>query len=686
MRRWLVVLTVVALLGAGCSGGGGTDEADDGPPATVAEGDVAVAFPAGGRTMLRPFDSCDALLDHYREQALELVGPYGLGFGAPGMVVEDTAAEAADGAGAAVPPVPTVAQGGDEGAVSGTNVQEVGVDEPDLVKTDGEVIVTVAGGRVHVVDAATATQVASLPLPTDAWHHELLLAGDDLLVLSTGAPPHPGPIPLDGEALAIAPAFAATRTTLTRVDLADPADPQVRQTMRIEGAYRSARMIDGTVRLVLQSEPPGLQLVTPTDGSLTAEQEALERNRQLIRESTIDDWIPHAQLGTPGGDPGSPAPLLDCRQIAEPPAPSGLSTLAVVTLDLAGDLQATSAAGVVASGETVYASTDRLVVATSPWGRWIQPFAGRVDTPDQLRTDLHTFDITDPAATTYVASGSVPGVLLNQFALSFRNGHLRVATTTEAEWLTGEPSQSSLVVLAEDGDELAEVGRLDGLGVTERIHAVRFLGDDLAAVVTFRQTDPLYLVDLSDPAAPTLRGELHIPGYSAYLHPVADGWLLGVGQDADPETGQTFGPQVSLFDIRDLANPQRVAQVAFGEGWSPVEHDHRAFLWWGPAGRAVIPVELWGTVEPLPGEIAGDVVAPDRGQPFAGAVVVGVDGATLTEVGRITQRPDDATVDVWTPPVQRSLVIGEDLWTVSEVGLARHDLASLAREAVVPLS
>jgi hypothetical protein len=681
-------LLVLLLVLAGC-----TSRAADPVPVGLdepARDDVTVDEGDGGdrpvRTRLRPSTSCEDLLAWYVGAATDLVGPFGLGFGGGVEILESAAADSASGRTLAQPsaPVASATRAAAGPAVSGTNVQESGVDEPDLVKTDGRVIVTAVNGRVQVTDVATAAVVGEVPLPQDAWSAELLLDGTDLLVLATGGQGG-GPVGPAG----LVPAFPAERTTVTRVDLTDPADPQVRGSVRLEGAYRSARMVDGTVRLVVVSQPTGLAFTQPTDGGLAAEEAALEENRRILAASTIDDWVPHLQVVGPDGVAGETRPAFGCTQIAQPADPSGLSTLGVLTFDLRGDgLEPTSGAALVAAGDTVYASTDRLVVATSPWGGWIQPFLDTVriapPEPADLTTDLHTFDISDPATTRYVASGSVEGSLIGQFALSEADGIIRVATTTQPGWLgdVQAESQSSLVTLREEGEALVEVGRVDGLGLTEQIQAVRYLSPTLAAIVTFRQTDPLYLVDTSDPANPVVRGELKIPGFSSYLHPMGEGYLLGVGQDADEATGTVLGVQASLFDIRDLANPQRVAQVTFGSGSSPVEWDHRAFLHWAPTGQAVVPIELYGPVQPAP--VPGQEILFPEPRPedqFAGAAVLQVGAGSLAEQGRIAHRevrPGD-----FGPGIIRSLVVGDDLWTVSYEGLARFDLASLAREATV---
>ncbi len=665
---------------------GGTTPGGTTPGGTTPDPD-AVPADSPVAAQLVGFDSCDGLLDFYVAGAQDLVGPWGLG-GGEVMMLEDgsgVATEAAESADAGTDVGGVAVQSDSAGAreVSGTNVQEEGVDEPDVVKSDGEVIVTVSDGGLRVVDVDAGEVVGRLSLPDDeAWNAELLLDGTDLLVLTTGGD-WGGP----GPAADRVPAFLPERTTITRVDLADPAAPSVVGSVRLEGRYRSARMVDGTVRVVLVSQPTGLSFVQPGDGGLDAEQKAEDINRQILAESDLDDWIPHLQVQDADGSGGEVRPVLDCGDITHPVEFSGLSTVSVLTLDIAGDsMEPTSGAGLVAAGDTVYASTDRLLVTTSPWGQWRMPFLEDLGRPDdgEPTTDLHAFDISDPASTTYVGSGEVAGTLIGQFALSEADGVVRVATTTEPDWW-GEPqgrdeSQSSLVVLAEQDGALVETGRVDGLGVTERIYAVRYLGPDLAAIVTFRETDPLYLVDTSDPTAPRVTGELKIPGFSSYLHQVGDAHLVGIGQDAT-EDGRTTGLQASLFDVGDVTAPARVDQVTLGEGWSPVESDHRAFLHWAPTGQVVVPAELWeaGAWEEVE-DCADDCVEP---RPFLGAVVLELDGDTVTEQGRVAL-DDDAGRDWW-GEVRRTLVIDDDLWLVAGDRLVRVSLAGLDDRLDVPL-
>ncbi|GGK77846.1 beta-propeller domain-containing protein [Ornithinimicrobium pekingense] len=646
---------------------GGSTSPPAGPWDEAAARAAVTALPA---SFLADFDDCADLLTYYQANALEVVGPYGLGGHGGWYAAEgDEAFAAADSAGGDAGAAQQEAGSGGAVEHSTTNVQEEGVDESDIVKTDGRIIVTVVNGRVRIVDVASAEVVSTVRLPgrADRTHpSEVLLHEDTLVVLAQEW--SDGVHPVDGTFVA----FPATRTVVVTVDVSDPAAPRTLGSVRLEGGYRSARLVDGTLRLVMVTDPPGVEQTRPAKGTLAAEEEAEERNRELIRATTIDDWVPHLQVLDPEGRVQTTDALLGCDQVSRPRDPAGLSTMSVLTFDLGTAAPSpTSGAGLVATGSTVYASTDRLVVSTSLWDLWTWAGSPSADAlwpggAPANRTDLHVFDISDPGATRWSASGSVEGHLLSQWAVDEQDGVLRVATTVDPPGAS-QTSASSLVVLREDDGELVETGRVDGLGVTETIHAVRYLSADLAAVVTFRQTDPLYLVDTSDPTAPRVAGELKIPGYSAYLHPVGQDRLMGVGQDADEQTGRTRGLQVSMFDISDVTAPRQTQVLTWPDSWSPVEHDHRAFTWWPATGQVVLPMTRWGS-----GDGEGMDVRPQ--DHFGGVTVIGVDGQTLTEGPSVSTGPKQ---QAWGEGPMRTLVIGDQLWTLDWQGMARFDLATM---------
>lgn len=197
------------------------------------------------------------------------------------------------------------------------------------------------------------------------------------------------------------------------------------------------------------------------------------------------------------------------------------------------------------------------------------------------------------------AIGLVPGYLLNQFAMDIYKGNLRVATTTNAKWgyvdkdkkKWGQisPSKSQVIILEKKDKEFQEVGQVSDLGLEERIYAVRFLGDR-GFVVTFRNIDPLYALNLTDPTNPFNAGELKIPGYSNYLHPVEKDYLLAVGEDTDLY-GRPYGLQISLFDVKNLANPIQLQKtIVDRSSESSSQYDHHAFRYLPISEALILPI------------------------------------------------------------------------------------------------
>jgi uncharacterized secreted protein with C-terminal beta-propeller domain len=357
-----------------------------------------------------------------------------------------------------------------------------------------------------------------------------------------------------------------------------------------------------------------------------------------------------------------------CTSIQRPEVFSGLNSLTVLTIDVDKGLDPVDSDAVMTDGQTVYASRESLYVATQ---KAIAEQPGSERPPADLQTEIHKFDISKPDETTYEGTGVVTGTLLNQYSMSDEGGYLRVASTQAPLWWapgSDRPSESFVTVLKPDGGALRPVGRVGGLGKGERIYAVRFLGD-VGYVVTFRQVDPLYTVGLSDPENPKVLGSLDLLGYTAYLHPVGDGLLLGVGRAAD-EQGRTQGTQVSLFDVSDPAKPTRLSNKLLGSGSSSdAEFDPHAFLWWDPLKLAVLPVQIY--------DYQGDGKASTS---FVGAIGFNATRADgVTEAGR-AQHPTDSG---YSSPVTRSLVVGQRLFTVSVAGVLASDLQTFAERGFV---
>jgi hypothetical protein len=227
---------------------------------------------------------------------------------------------------------------------------------------------------------------------------------------------------------------------------------------------------------------------------------------------------------------------------------------------------------------------------------------------------------------------------------------------------------------------------VSGLGAGQQIYSVRFIGD-AGYVVTFKHVDPLYTIDLSSPESPRVAGQLELEGYSAYLHPVGEGLLLGVGQDVGAGS-RPNGTQLELFDVSSLATPRLVARVTLGNGSSSqVQYDHHAFLFWAPSELAVLPVSIYpmfpvAVMAPPPRAAAssdGRAASVEPASWFVGAIGFRVDRSGITELGRVAHDAQGGAG----PPIDRSLVIGQQLFTVSSEGVMASSLATLARQAFV---
>ena len=631
MRKAVAIVAGAALLAGACSSG----DDPEASRATSGVGDLHSNLPVGTwpqasfASALAPYDDCDALLTDLQDRALERVGPYGLdgGYGPVDDLVmlegDVAAAPSADGGEAAASRAPTTTVVDPTGS-SQTNVQEAGVDEPDSVKHDGSNLYSVVDGQLRVADVSgdAPTLRSTTDLPLAGGDLQLLLDGDRLLVIGSG---YGAVVPyaddLDGRAASsIAPTDAPT-TELAVLDVSDPTRPAVVDQLSVDGSLLGARMVDGRARLVTSAAPSGFDFVYPQ--SSRGEDVAEEANRRIITETTVEDWLPTSRRVV-DGEVTEVEPLVACDAVARPGVPSGTSTVSLLTVDVAdGTIDPADTVSVVADGQTVYASTDRLYVATTSE---LPPDVA--DDPqqadgDEVVTGVHAFDITGDGPAAYLATGEVPGHLLDQFAMSEHDGVLRVATTVE-DWSVRGQSESFVTTLGQDGADLVELGQVGDMGRGEEIYSVRFV-DDQGYVVTFRQTDPLYTLDLADPAAPAVVGELKIPGFSTYLHPIGDGRLLGIGQEATDQ-GRTTGTKVSLFDVNDPANPTEVTTWTVPGANSMAEGDHHAFLWWAPEDLLVVPLSSYG-YDPLTGAPTADT--------FEGAVGLTVAGDTITERGRI---------------------------------------------------
>jgi hypothetical protein len=612
--------------------------------------------------VLAPFGSCEEL-----ERTIE----DGVVLSMRSLLEQGAVGYAADGGVA----VPTAAAGPSQ--YTTTNSQVEGVGEADFVQNDGTRIAVLAGQQLHLARSWPPDALGrTASVPVEGWPHDLFLAGDRAVVFSAVYVPRT----LEGGRLAC-PAVAAAGgdftcgywasdvAKITTFDVSDLSAPRVISEAYLPGRYVSARRIGDRVRLVTTDSlpfPEGVELWAPvpagaSDGERKAVLEAVaSRNEALIRARTLDDWLRRATVKRPGLPDVEVAHA--CTDFARSSSPVRPGILTVATYDVAA-ASLVSRTSVLAEPGVVYASPETLYVATSHWWWWPEP--GQRDA-----TYVHAFDLRDPDRAAYVGSGVVDGTVRDQYALDEHDGALRAVTTLAERVDDGTPwgairTAGRLSVLAPRDGALALLGETPEFGAGETVLGTRLTGARGFAI-TARQVDPLFTFDLADPAKPTIVGELEMPGFISYLHPIDDTHLLGVGRQlAAP--GGPMQVKVALFDVSDLAHPIDVATALVGEGssWSDALWDPKAFTWFGARSLLAIPFADYATT------FTSDL------RLFHVDAATGIRPAGVLSLADLYQEPGPAFGWYWSPYVRRSILADDFVYAVSDAGIRSAAVAGL---------
>ncbi|MCB9660044.1 MAG: beta-propeller domain-containing protein [Sandaracinaceae bacterium] len=591
-----------------------------------------------------------------------------------------------------------------------TNTQVAGVDEPDFVKTDGGRIFLLHGQSVFALrswpaDATAETGRANV----EGSPLSMFLRGDTLVVFSSvqfadpdGSTPPIAFLPFPADAWG--PYYPYAYREFTKISLYDVSGdlPRLEGERYVEGSYRAARRHDDVVRVVMRSDTwqPQWGGARPQywndrgdmvgEGTFRRHVAAwLDERLDEVRTQDLDGFLPEEWVRAGGELVAVPPRCTDFYAAAPGQTDYGMTQVLALTLDDAGtsgDVDLTRSAFVLGDSSVVYANHEALVIAQSDWAwnGW-SPWGGAVS------TRLHRFDLDD-ASTTYRASGRVAGQINNQFSLDEQDGVLRVAVT-EDRWIdaNGQP------VVIEDGDpwregrsvqpvsrvltlddvagKLTELDRSADLAPGERLFSTRFVGDT-AYVVTFRQVDPLFVVDLSDPSDIVVRGEVEIPGFSTYMHPLDETHLLTIGRNIDPATQQDLGMQLQIFDVSAPDAPVRTHAYTV-MGYSQAQYDHLAFNYDARLGLLAIPLETYG--ETFESTLSLFSVSLVDGIAPAGTIA-------HTALFDGCLGPDGYYGCSYTASVRRGLFIEDFVYTISLGGVTAHALDDLNTSlATVPL-
>lgn len=446
---------------------------------------------------------------------------------------------------------------------STTNVQVEGVDEADVIKTDGEYIYYAKKNKIWIVKASPADDmkiVSVIDFPEAAGYGygfqplEIYVDGDDLIAIGTtwrmylvnGVPNY------------------QNMTRAYVYDISDRSSPKNVREVESEGEYLSSRKIDKSVYMISSS------------------------------------WIHQVvQIGT------YPIPMFRDTAVSDEyrnvsyshmyyfPDFQTNNYLFITGFELDKPGQASTLESYLGAGQTVYASPENMYITMTEYassqprslsgslGRSVVVTAKTVLAPPPVTrtvnapvTAIYKFAL-DSGKVTYDGKQTVPGRTLNQFSMDEHDGHFRIATTTQDEHDT---EINGLYIL---DPNLKLTGKIDDIAPDERIYSARFMGNR-AYIVTFKLVDPLFVIDLSDPAHPTVLGALKIPGYSDYLHPYDENHLIGFGKDTVEAKGVALnqGMKMSLFDVTDVTDPKEKFVVSIGDRGtdSPLLYNHKALL------------------------------------------------------------------------------------------------------------
>lgn len=510
---------------------------------------------------------------------------------------------------------------------SKTNIQVEGVDEADIVKTDGKYIYYLANNKLTITDASSMQLLSSIKINENNYYgsSEMFLKDNKVVLVYTF-----GRYTEENREVRDDYYYSSYKTfTVAKIyNIQDRTNPKEERTVELEGSYIDSRMIGNNLYLISNKY----------------------LNSWICRDRNIDELkeddfkTTYTDTAITGILPGGC--VVDFDDVYYIPEFEDTSYLNIAALDITKD-NPVNVESYLGAGNQIYASNDNLYV-TRTKGDY-----SRVLNIYKQETEIYKFALKDGACV-FKKTGTVPGSVLNQFSMDEKDGYFRIATTDNSNWMNSE-QDNNLYVLNEN---LEVVGKVEGLAKGERIYSVRFMGNR-AYMVTFVQTDPLFVIDLSNPTNPTVLGELKIPGYSKYLHPYDDTHLIGIGEDTKivnygyGDVVTTDGMKMALFDVTDPKSPKEMYVVKIGEKgtYSEILNNHKALLFSKEKNLIAFPVSI---------------TENDYNVTFQGAVVYGLSLEKGFELrGKITNSATDYDRYYYKNAVERIIYIGDTLYTLS---------------------
>ncbi|PYI52622.1 beta-propeller domain-containing protein [Paenibacillus flagellatus] len=616
------------------------------------------------------------------------------------------------------PAPPTASK--DKASYSQTNTQVEGVDEADVVKTDGTYLYQVNRERIVITKAVPSAEmsVASvIGFEDRSFRPNELYVDDKHLIVIGRTNGYASAAESGSAAVSGSPAVRAEKRIAPIVpmsasvkaivyDIADKTSPKRLREVELDGDYVSSRKIGSAVYLIA-NRYAGIVRAMPYGSDTAADGDEAKANAPFYRDSAVSERTQP----------------IDYKDIRYFPDFTDASYMLIGGIDLDRPDRPMDVAAYLGSGRNVYASERNLYVSvTKHEPLEVEPLPAenggvaadqaapgsdalakskRVAPPRfEQKTVVYKFRL-DQGKTTFITQGEVPGTVLNQFSMDEHNGIFRIATTKGDMWRTDENTSKNNVYTLDEA--LKPLGKLEGVAPGERIYSVRFMGNR-AYMVTFKNTDPLFALDLSNPAAPAILGALKIPGYSDYLHPYDETHLIGFGKETAeiPVKGDPSAPdrtvayyqgmKVSLFDVTDVSKPVEKFKEVIGDRGTESEllHNHKALLFSKDRSLLAFPV----TVAEIPNKTSGspDSVMSHGQFTFQGAYVYRLDLTNgFDRKAAITHMTDEERLKAgsgWYDSdrnVERILYIGDTLYTLSRGMIKANDLHSMKETGSLPL-
>jgi inhibitor of cysteine peptidase len=494
----------------------------------------------------------------------------------------------------------TAGAGADQAGYSGTNLQEAGVDESEMIKTDGNYLYIASSNAVRIVSAVPPGTLQKVqPVTVNGQVNSIYLHDGLLAVLYRPSDGEGEPWRKDDAGIGIGMPYwipVQEKTGILLVDVSQPESPQTIKDIQVDGYFVSSRLTEGRLHVITQFLPDLPPLKIWYDGSKADKTAVTTSNESTLSSLTLDELIPSCTVYDSTGAIIREGRAIKTADIIRPETTAGGSLVSMITIDVENPANDFTSVGFVADVHHVYASTDSLYLISTLYH---YPDVA-VDDDSVVSSDAATFETqiykfnlkSQPIA--YSAEGKVPGELLNSFSLGEYKEVLRVAAGTGNTW--DGTSENHVYCLKENLGKLEVVGAIHGIAPGERLYSARFMGDR-GFLVTFVQVDPLFTLDLSDPTNPTIVGELKVPGYSTYLHPLNDNYLLALGQETSSEDDsvRVSGLQLSIFDISDFANPKLIHSQTIGDQgtYSEALYNHKALTFWAEKNLISLPVNLY---------------------------------------------------------------------------------------------